>query len=73
MTSCSSYRKLILGVQVVHCAALVRMSPKESENQKRRSWTSLVVQWLGLQVSNAGGKGSIPGLGTNIPHVEWHG
>ena len=73
VTSCSSYRKLILGVQVVRCAALVRMSRKESENQKRSSWTSLVVQWLGLQVSNAGGKGSIPGLGTNIPHVAWHG
>ena len=71
VTSCSSYRKLTQGVQAGHCAPLVRVSPKESENQKRRSWTSLAVQWLRLQVSNAGGKGSIPNLETNIPHVTW--
>ena len=28
--------------------------------------TSLVVQWLGLRVSTAGGLGSIPGWGTKI-------
>ena len=34
--------------------------------------TSLVVQWLRLCASNAGGVGSIPGLGTKIPHaVQW--
>ena len=31
--------------------------------------TSLVVQWLGLHASNAGGAGSIPGPGTKIPHA----
>ena len=31
--------------------------------------TSLVVQWLRLCVSNAGGLGSIPGGGTKIPHA----
>ena len=29
--------------------------------------TSLVVQWLGLLISPAGGAGLIPGQGTNIP------
>ena len=32
--------------------------------------TSLVVQWLQLCPSNAGGTGSIPGQGTKIPHNE---
>ena len=31
--------------------------------------TSLVVQCLGLCVSNAWGTGSVPGLGTKIPHA----
>ena len=35
--------------------------------------TSLVVQWLGLCVSTAGGTGSIPGRGTKIPHALRHG
>ena len=73
LTSCSSYRKPPQGVQAELLCPLVRVSPEESENQKRRPWTSLAVQWLRLQVSNAGGKGSIPSLGTNIPHVTWHG
>ena len=30
---------------------------------------SLVVQWLRLRASTAGGKGSIPGWGTKIPHA----
>ena len=30
---------------------------------------SLVVQWLGLHASTAGGTGSIPGRGTRIPHA----
>ena len=46
-------------------------SPKEkrslqTEEQKR---TSLVVQWLRLQASTAGGVGSIPGQETKIPHA----
>ena len=35
------------------------------------SGTSLVVQWLRLCAPNAGGMGSIPGLGTKIPHAVW--
>ena len=31
--------------------------------------TSLVVQWLKLQASSAGGVGSIPGWGSKIPHA----
>ena len=34
--------------------------------------TSLVVQWLRLHTSNAGGAGLIPGQGTKIPHAAWH-
>ena len=33
----------------------------------------LVVQWLRLHTSNAGGKDLIPGRGTNIPHAPQHG
>ena len=29
----------------------------------------MVVQWLRLRVSTAGGVGSIPGQGTKIPHI----
>ena len=36
-------------------------------------WTSLVVQWLGLCTSAAGGSGSIPGRGIKIPHAARHG
>ena len=33
---------------------------------------SLVIQWLGLHASTAGGIGSVPGWGTKIPHALWH-
>ena len=33
--------------------------------------TSLVVQWLGLRASTAGGTGLIPGQGTKILHAAW--
>ena len=33
--------------------------------------TSLVVQWLRLCASNAGGVGSIPGQGAKIPYASW--
>ena len=34
--------------------------------------TSLVVQWLGLHYSTAGGSCLIPGQGTKIPHATQH-
>ena len=34
-----------------------------------RGGTSLVVQWLGLRASTAGGMGLIPGQGTKIPYA----
>ena len=37
------------------------------KNKKRKTWTSLKVQWLRLQTSTARGMGSIPGLETRIP------
>ena len=33
--------------------------------------TSLVVQWLRLHDTNAGGTCSIPGWGTKIPYAMW--
>ena len=35
--------------------------------------TPLVVQWLKLHSSNAGGSGSISGHGTKILYAKWHG
>ena len=35
--------------------------------------TTLVVQWLRLHTSTAGGGGSIPGQGTKISHALGHG
>ena len=32
-------------------------------------WDFLVVQWLKLCASNAGGSGLIPGWGTKFPHA----
>ena len=34
-------------------------------------WGFLVVQWLRLHTSNAGGVGSISGQGIKIPHATW--
>ena len=45
----------------------------ECEPIKRVTWgTSLAVQWLRLCAPNAGDMGSIPGRGTQIPHVTKH-
>ena len=46
------------------------------EHEGSRMWNignSLVVQWLGLCISTAGGPGSIPGRGTKIPQAAWCG
>ena len=34
---------------------------------------SLLAQWLRHFASNAEGRGSVPGWGTNILHAMWHG
>ena len=39
------------------------------EQEQFSSGKSLVVQWLGLHTSAAGGTGSISGQGTKIPHA----
>ena len=41
--------------------------------KKTLKGTSLAVQWLGLRTAAARGRGSIPGLGTKIPHAAQHG
>ena len=38
---------------------------------RNNSGTSLVVQWLELCTSTAGGTGLMPGWGTEIPHATW--
>ena len=45
---------------------------KRHAQEWQRLGTSLVVQWLGLWASTAGGVGLIPGWGTKIPHAAWH-
>ena len=42
---------------------------KLSKNLK--TGTSLVIQWLRLHASTAGGMASVPGWRTKIPHVTW--
>ena len=39
---------------------------------KNKKGTSLMVQWLRLHTSNAGGAGSSSGWGTKFPHTAWH-
>ena len=34
--------------------------------------TSLVIHWLRLHATNAGGMGSIPDQGSKIPHAVWY-
>ena len=41
--------------------------------KKKEKGNSLVVLWLRLCASTAGGTGSIPGQGTKIPHAAQHG
>ena len=41
--------------------------------ERKQNRNSLVVQWLGLHASTAGGLGSIPGQGTKIPQASWWG
>ena len=48
-------------------AARNHFQPEDLKEECLR--TSLVVQWLRLCTSTAGGTGSIPGLGTKIPHA----
>lgn len=40
---------------------------------KSRLGNSLEVQGIRVHTSNAGGAGSVPLRGTNIPHARWHG
>ena len=44
----------------------------EGNDKRRKPATSLVVQWLRLYTSTAGGMGSIPDRGTKIPHAVQH-
>ena len=48
---------------------LVLLGNTNSHSRIIFTGTSLVVQWLTLYASTAGGTGSIPGLGTKIPNA----
>ena len=64
--------KLFFGILTAFfCAALVIQIRSRFVKRLVGVWgrTSLAAQWLGLQASTAGGRGSIPGLGTKIPHA----
>ena len=43
----------------------------EDPSESQCVGNSLVVQWLGVCTSTAGGMGSIPGRGTKILHATW--
>ena len=47
--------------------AEIQIHDQEKTGKDWTTGTSLVVQWLRLQASNAGGTGSIPGWGTAMP------
>ena len=59
-------------------ASVFEMFPSYADREhpcmalKKKTTTQRVVQCLRLCASKAGAKGSIPGLGTKIPHVLWH-
>ena len=46
------------------------MHTNEGRSKNPGHGTSLVVQWLRLHASNAGGAGSIPDRGAKIPHAS---
>ena len=56
-----------------HCPQLFLLLQCEDNIQirNRNSGTALVIQWLRLCSSNAGGAGLILSQGTKIPHAEW--
>ena len=51
----------------------VKRSSCTGEHKLVRAGISLVVQWLRLRDSTAGGTGLILGLGTKIPHAAGRG
>ena len=58
-----------------HPSLIPSLQEWEKERKSETSYygTSLVVQWLNLHDSTAGGTGSNPRRGTKIPHTAWHG
>ena len=64
---CSGAREKFCPIYISGTEGRGKCSPMES----RDGGTSLVVQWLRLPASNAGGEGSIPGGGTKIPRAAW--
>ena len=45
---------------------------RDSWKEENFRGTSLVVQWLRLHASTAGGVSSVPGWETKILHAAWH-
>ena len=56
-------------LQTLSAIFLLRPSTDWGRPTLKSFLQGLVVQWLGLHTSNAGGMGFIPGWGTKIPPV----
>ena len=77
------YREFINGNDLIGKYCGCKREKKKKDNKGGKSlwwnsisstsgWTSLVVQWLRLQASTAGGTGSIIAQGTGISYTVWH-
>ena len=65
----------ILSVCVYIYIYIKQVVVKTNKGKPYLKWspgTSLAVQWLRFQASEAGGTGLIPGQGTENPHATWH-
>ena len=57
--------------QEEHCGQWDLVKPLKAVTTRVDFHISLVVQWLRLYASNAGGWDSIPGQVAKIPHAAW--
>ena len=65
----AALQRLPVSPEVPGEAGALSTHPRSRAGAETHPGTSLVVQWLRLRASNAGGKGLIPGQGTKIPHA----
>ena len=64
--------RLCLACVVLFVIVSLALLTDSQSFKMERFGTSLVVQWLRLHAPNAGGMGSIPGLGTKILRAPRH-
>ena len=65
----STYNVLNKYISFFALKLLTKMEISEMLIKTGQTGNSLVVQWLGLHASTAGGPGLIPGWGTKIPRA----